>query len=150
AYPQEPRPPAVPAVVVHAAEQGVGVGQTEELRLKRAVGAEGRVARYLHESLVLGHDDHCSQNHRQSRSSSSARDGRRLLPIFVDRATGIRTVRPSYTAVVDRDLDCVVAGHGWSPWGRAVWSWWRGDTVPEMRESRRGCRDHACLWNWKI
>lgn len=29
-------------------------------------------------------------------------------------------------------------------------TWWRGDTVPEMRETLRGRRDHAGLWNWKI
>jgi hypothetical protein len=38
----------------------------------------------------------------------------------------------------------------WSPWGRAVLSWWRGDTVLELRESRRGCRDHSGLQNRKI
>ncbi|HLK02303.1 MAG TPA: lantibiotic dehydratase, partial [Streptosporangiaceae bacterium] len=49
----------------------------------------------------------------------------------------------SATAVVDRDLGCVAAGHSRLPVGAASGGRRAGDGWPEMRESGRGCRDHA-------
>lgn len=53
------------------------------------------------------------------------------------------------TAVVDRDLGRVFAGHGRPSCG-ALRPHDTSATLIDTRESWRGCRDHAGLWNWKI
>lgn len=54
------------------------------------------------------------------------------------------------TAVVDRDLGCVAAGHSCLASVSAASSWHTGDGGPNTRGSRRDCRDHAGLWNRSI
>jgi hypothetical protein len=50
------------------------------------------------------------------------------------------------TAVVDRDLDCVAAGHTALPGWSVTVALHAGYGWPNVRESGRGCRDHASLW----
>ena len=51
------------------------------------------------------------------------------------------------TAVVDRDLGFIPAGQEGLRRRRVTSAQHAGNRWPKTRESRRGCRDHASLWN---